>query len=550
MLLHTGDSNWTIYRRDSHFELLVNALQERHGSRTIEAPPPVKAKALRDEAYVVQRRYAMACLLSFITSHPTLAADPTVRAFVTKCDSPPPLGDPVILEGFLYKLDHRGKQWGRRWFVLRPTSLTYYRSHKDSSSSSTPLADRFVTLGGANPQEHPDFTDCFTLKSIKKKERAYILCPESEKEATDWMRAIAANISANGTIISPSSVAHSATTGSSSTPARKTSASETTAMLDALASGSPTARAGVLDRYHSNSPGNSPMNPHESPGPDEDESVAAWKQRVLAEAVAAAASTPVGKGSKSSASTPAAATPTTSTAQQQNLAASGKSPSASSSKGWFSSFKSSSPAIRPDSPANLAAMEKSAPSLIHSNAKARIQARGPRGRRPPTNITMTTQERPSSFVAMAVGNFDPFNDPELASSGSSSAQSNGSGQSDSPGSIQSPKSDDGNLSTDSESVLDITPDTLNSPHATRRSPLPPDHPPPRRRAHSTGPPTRAGIGASRRDIAIAKTTLRKVAGTVPNLPPTGRASSAAEFLKLREARSPRKTIKLANPRSD
>ncbi|KAH7830901.1 putative Rho GTPase-activating protein 22/24/25 [Monocercomonoides exilis] len=99
-----------------------------------------------------------------------------------------PKGPPKPMEGWLTKQGHFMKNWKRRWFSLRGSTLYYYEKPTSTKESgSIPLSGCQVT----NAEEKSDKPFCFHISyphSTGQKE--YFICAEDVNQMNAWVGAI------------------------------------------------------------------------------------------------------------------------------------------------------------------------------------------------------------------------------------------------------------------------------------------------------------------------------------------------------------------------
>jgi hypothetical protein len=112
---------------------------------------------------------------------------------------------PISKQGWMNKKGgYKRRNWTRRWFVLRGSSLTYYSKERRNSSIPAPIEDKpqgkepknskphkkgVISLHSLRVQMHKHHTRpfVFTLTHPTNKARIYFLSCDSEEEQVQWM---------------------------------------------------------------------------------------------------------------------------------------------------------------------------------------------------------------------------------------------------------------------------------------------------------------------------------------------------------------------------
>ncbi|KAJ1652220.1 hypothetical protein IWQ61_007394 [Dispira simplex] len=100
--------------------------------------------------------------------------DPTIHASLSSAE--------VLKRSYLLKRD-KYKHWGKRWFVLRPKSLSYYRNNKENGVPRIIPLDQLRGLREPSPDSHKAKKPIFCLQSNK---RNYWLCADTKQLADTW----------------------------------------------------------------------------------------------------------------------------------------------------------------------------------------------------------------------------------------------------------------------------------------------------------------------------------------------------------------------------
>ncbi|KAI8906465.1 hypothetical protein EDD86DRAFT_61251 [Gorgonomyces haynaldii] len=87
----------------------------------------------------------------------------------------------AIFASYLKKRSERGKAWKRRWFVLRPTRLSYYKNDQEYELHNIVRLDTIHAIGpiDAKKKEYAFGIVC--------KERTYYLQASSQEEMLEWI---------------------------------------------------------------------------------------------------------------------------------------------------------------------------------------------------------------------------------------------------------------------------------------------------------------------------------------------------------------------------
>lgn len=93
--------------------------------------------------------------------------------------------------GWLFKRGHVRKTWRRRWFVLRGTTLSYFREMEGTASASTAAAGQLAladyTLEKANVSRSPL---CMRLCAKHELDTEYLMQAESESDYVAWVKTL------------------------------------------------------------------------------------------------------------------------------------------------------------------------------------------------------------------------------------------------------------------------------------------------------------------------------------------------------------------------
>ncbi|KAJ1930766.1 hypothetical protein IWQ60_000050 [Tieghemiomyces parasiticus] len=89
----------------------------------------------------------------------------------------------VIYKGHLLKRD-KYKHWGKRWFVLRAKSLSYYRSRKENGAPHIIQLAHIKELRTPAPNSSKSKKPAFCVVTPR---REYWLCAESKHQADEWL---------------------------------------------------------------------------------------------------------------------------------------------------------------------------------------------------------------------------------------------------------------------------------------------------------------------------------------------------------------------------
>jgi hypothetical protein len=118
---------------------------------------------------------------STVPTSPSSSAPPLNRSLSVMLND----SDPPLRTGLLSKKGFIRKNWKQRWFVLRPTALSYYRSDKDKEPrGSIPISNKSV-LKSSSINSKPGFE----LQSATS-DRVYLITCASEAERDEWVSAI------------------------------------------------------------------------------------------------------------------------------------------------------------------------------------------------------------------------------------------------------------------------------------------------------------------------------------------------------------------------
>ncbi|KAJ1981315.1 hypothetical protein H4R34_002118 [Dimargaris verticillata] len=102
--------------------------------------------------------------------------DPAMQAEINSAE--------VIYRGHLYKKQRKYKHWSKRWFVLRPKSLSYYKSSKEHGIPRLILLDNITAVRMPPTDSQKSKRPCFCLVGQRRK---YWLCAEAKNEAYEWI---------------------------------------------------------------------------------------------------------------------------------------------------------------------------------------------------------------------------------------------------------------------------------------------------------------------------------------------------------------------------
>lgn len=99
--------------------------------------------------------------------------------------------------GWLMKKGHQVKNWKRRWFVLKDSALSYYRSPKDASPAGViPVADIWRVSLDPELSKREDMPHCFELvtskaaASVGAKVISYVISAANAADHEDWIQVI------------------------------------------------------------------------------------------------------------------------------------------------------------------------------------------------------------------------------------------------------------------------------------------------------------------------------------------------------------------------
>ncbi|KAJ1981883.1 hypothetical protein H4R35_000541 [Dimargaris xerosporica] len=102
--------------------------------------------------------------------------DPAMQAEINSAE--------VVYRGHLYKKQRKYKHWSKRWFVLRPKSLSYYKSSKEHGIPRLILLDNITAVRMPPTDSQKSKRPCFCLVGQRRK---YWLCAEAKNEAYEWI---------------------------------------------------------------------------------------------------------------------------------------------------------------------------------------------------------------------------------------------------------------------------------------------------------------------------------------------------------------------------
>ncbi|GAA5798581.1 hypothetical protein HPULCUR_003986 [Helicostylum pulchrum] len=91
----------------------------------------------------------------------------------------------VLIEGYLLKLG-RNKGWRKRWFVLRPETLSYYEDEKEYSPHRIIPLHHIIDSLEIDPVSKSK-QHCFKIIIPK---RSYVLCASTENDMDSWLNAL------------------------------------------------------------------------------------------------------------------------------------------------------------------------------------------------------------------------------------------------------------------------------------------------------------------------------------------------------------------------
>jgi hypothetical protein len=95
------------------------------------------------------------------------------------------LSEPSIKEGWLTKQGGAIKTWKKRWFVLRSSSLSYYKEQKDTVPQGTIDLTTCLSCGPSTKKVSKGF-----LFDVTTQPRVYVANAATEEEMQDWIDAI------------------------------------------------------------------------------------------------------------------------------------------------------------------------------------------------------------------------------------------------------------------------------------------------------------------------------------------------------------------------
>ncbi|KAL2093054.1 hypothetical protein ACEWY4_010366 [Coilia grayii] len=91
----------------------------------------------------------------------------------------------VLKQGYMMKKGHKRKNWTERWFLLRPTSISYYVSEDLTEKKGDILLD-----GNCCVESLPDKEGKKCLFYIKCSEKSFEISASDKKKKQEWIQAI------------------------------------------------------------------------------------------------------------------------------------------------------------------------------------------------------------------------------------------------------------------------------------------------------------------------------------------------------------------------
>ncbi|XP_063053733.1 switch-associated protein 70b [Engraulis encrasicolus] len=95
----------------------------------------------------------------------------------------------VLKQGYMMKKGHKRKNWTERWFLLRPSSISYYTSEDLAEKKGDILLD-----GNCCVESLPDKEGKKCLLFIKCSEKSFEISASDKKKRQEWIQAIQTSI--------------------------------------------------------------------------------------------------------------------------------------------------------------------------------------------------------------------------------------------------------------------------------------------------------------------------------------------------------------------
>ncbi len=92
----------------------------------------------------------------------------------------------ILKEGWLFKEGHIVKSWKQRWFVLKNTCLSYYKSNQALKKCSGMIQLKGAVMENIPDEWSPKRPFCFSIHDMINDKKYYIVAND-EKEKKEWM---------------------------------------------------------------------------------------------------------------------------------------------------------------------------------------------------------------------------------------------------------------------------------------------------------------------------------------------------------------------------
>ncbi|XP_061898829.1 switch-associated protein 70b [Entelurus aequoreus] len=91
----------------------------------------------------------------------------------------------VLKQGYMLKKGHKRKNWTERWFMLKPTSISYYVSEDQAEKKGDIMLDQHCSV-----EPLPDKEGKKCLFFIRSSQKSFEISASDKKKKQEWMQAI------------------------------------------------------------------------------------------------------------------------------------------------------------------------------------------------------------------------------------------------------------------------------------------------------------------------------------------------------------------------
>ena len=162
----------------------VSEMQDEHSHDTHLPSPvsPPSTTAARDYAQAATSwSSSVASDDVMSSSSPPSATIPTIPSHFHADET-----NKVLIDGYLQRLHGTPKKWRKRWVVLRPTHLAFYKTDEEYQPTNIVRIDNVIDA------MHVDTTSRskqFTFQVITQ-QKSYLFCSDTEALRSEWLRCI------------------------------------------------------------------------------------------------------------------------------------------------------------------------------------------------------------------------------------------------------------------------------------------------------------------------------------------------------------------------